>query len=70
MRLLERDEPLAALQRLRAEAAAEGRLVFLEGEAGVGKTSLLRAFRDALGGRDRVLLGSCDPLSTPPSCTA
>ena len=65
MRLLERDAPLAALERLRVEAATEGRLVFLEGEAGVGKTSLLRAFRESTGGEARALLGACDPLSTP-----
>jgi DNA-binding CsgD family transcriptional regulator len=66
MRLLERDEPLAELQRLLAETDTDGgRLVFVEGEAGVGKTSLLRAFRDALPPPVRVLLGSCDPLSTP-----
>ena len=66
MRLLERDSPLAALDGLRAEAMSQGgRLVFVEGEAGVGKTSLLRAFRDSLPDRTRCLLGSCDPLSTP-----
>ncbi len=66
MRLLERDEPLAELHRLRAEAADEGgRLVFVEGEAGVGKTSLLRAFRSSLPASTLALLGSCDPLSTP-----
>ena len=66
MRLLERDEPLAELHRLRAEAAAEGgRLVFVEGEAGVGKTSLLREFRESIRPPARALLGTCDPLSTP-----
>jgi DNA-binding CsgD family transcriptional regulator/tetratricopeptide (TPR) repeat protein len=66
MRLLERDEPLAELHRLRAEAAGgAGRLVFVEGEAGVGKTSLLRAFRESAPPPTRMLLGSCDPLSTP-----
>ena len=66
MRLLERDEPLAELHRLRAESTTEGgRLVFVEGEAGVGKTSLLRAFRDSLPASTLTLLGSCDPLSTP-----
>ncbi len=66
MRLLERDAALATLERLRAEAASEGgRLVFVEGEAGVGKTSLLRAFRAAVPEGVRTLLGSCDPLSTP-----
>ena len=66
MRLLERDAPLAELHRLRAEATTEGgRLVFVEGEAGVGKTSLLRAFRESLPPHTTTLFGSCDPLSTP-----
>ncbi len=66
MRLLERDAPLGTLHRLRAEVPADGgRLVFVEGEAGVGKTSLLDAFRSSIGAGGRVLLGSCDPLSTP-----
>ncbi len=66
MRLLERDEPLAILERARVASLAQGgRLVFVEGEAGVGKTSLLRAFRAAVPAGTRVLLGACDPLSTP-----
>ncbi len=66
MRLLERDAPLAALRTWLDEAAAgDGRLVFVEGEAGIGKTSLLGGFRAAVPEGTRVLLGSCDPLSTP-----
>ncbi|MCI0344642.1 MAG: AAA family ATPase, partial [Chloroflexi bacterium] len=66
MRLLERDAPLATLHGLRREAAANGgRLVFVEGEAGIGKTSLLTLFRSTVPEGVRVLLGSCDPLSTP-----
>ncbi|HEU0237174.1 MAG TPA: AAA family ATPase, partial [Candidatus Limnocylindrales bacterium] len=66
MRLLERDAPLATLDRLRTEAAsAGGRLVFLEGEAGIGKTSLIGAFRAGFPGDVTGLLGSCDSLSTP-----
>ena len=66
MRLLERDEPLAMLHRLRGEAVSEGgRLVFVEGEAGIGKSSLLRAFREAVPDSSTTLLGACDPLSTP-----
>ena len=39
MELLERDTFLAELERLLADAAAgRGRLVFVGGEAGVGKT--------------------------------
>ena len=66
MRLLERDEPLATLHRIRAEATAHGgRLVFVEGEAGVGKTSLLRELRATAPDTTRFLYGACDPLSTP-----
>ncbi len=43
--LIERDEPLAALARHLTEAAAgSGRFVVLRGEAGIGKTALLREF--------------------------
>ena len=66
MQLLERDAAMATLDRLRVEAAEQGgRLVFVEGEAGVGKTSLLRAFAAAAPPGTSVLIGSCDPLSTP-----
>ena len=58
--LLERDELLTAL----AAAVEEGgRLVFLGGEAGIGKTSLVRAFADRVD--CPVLLGSCESLATP-----
>jgi predicted ATPase len=66
MRLLERDEALASLERVRTEAATDGgRLVFVEGEAGIGKTSLLRAFRATVPASTTTLVGACDPLSTP-----
>jgi DNA-binding CsgD family transcriptional regulator/tetratricopeptide (TPR) repeat protein len=66
MPLLERDEALATLQALRDEATRDaGRLVFVEGEAGIGKTTLLGAFRAALPDGVLALVGSCDPLSTP-----
>jgi DNA-binding CsgD family transcriptional regulator/tetratricopeptide (TPR) repeat protein len=44
---------------------SSGRLAFVCGEAGVGKTLLLRRFCDEQGTSTRVLWGSCDPLSTP-----
>jgi DNA-binding CsgD family transcriptional regulator len=68
--MLERDRELGKLER-EFEAVGErgrGRLVLLAGEAGVGKTLLLRRFTDAgsRGGRGRVLWGACEPLLTPP----
>ena len=66
-RLLERSD---ALEKLSAELAAlsptaGGRVVVLAGEAGIGKTSLLRAFREVHQSRPRFLWGACDPLFTP-----
>lgn len=66
MKLLERDEHLAALARYLDESLVDGgRLVLVEGEAGIGKTSLLARFRASVPEGTRVLLGSCDNLSTP-----
>jgi DNA-binding CsgD family transcriptional regulator/tetratricopeptide (TPR) repeat protein len=66
MELLERASVLDALGSLLAEArAGSGRMALVGGEAGVGKTSLVRELcarqRHAAG----VLWGDCDPLSTP-----
>jgi predicted ATPase len=45
MELVERETQLAALgEHLDAAAAGEGRLVLVGGEAGVGKTMLIKAF--------------------------
>jgi DNA-binding CsgD family transcriptional regulator len=66
MALLERGALLAALDRLHADAGAgSGSLALLAGEAGVGKTSLARAFCDQREAGTRVLWGSCDALRTP-----
>lgn len=65
MELLEREELLGTLQRLRQRATAgDGTLLFIEGDAGIGKTSLLQTFsrqqHDA-----PVHWGGCDPLQVP-----
>jgi DNA-binding CsgD family transcriptional regulator/chloramphenicol 3-O-phosphotransferase len=65
MELLERESDLATLMSYAEEArTAEGRLVLLAGEAGVGKTALLEAFKDELP-NDTWAWGSCDGLFTP-----
>ena len=58
MQLLERDEALA---QLNAAANQGGRVVVVAGEAGIGKTTLVRAFAN---GRE-VLWGACDDLIVP-----
>jgi DNA-binding CsgD family transcriptional regulator/tetratricopeptide (TPR) repeat protein len=66
--LLERSEQLDAL-RSKLKAVTEtsrGRLVFVGGEAGVGKTALIRRFADELPRKIRLLAGACDALFTPP----
>lgn len=64
--LLEREAPLGNLAQCLAEAAAgRGSLVLVAGEAGSGKTSLVRAFTESQSATTVVLVGACDPLTTP-----
>jgi DNA-binding CsgD family transcriptional regulator len=64
--LLERADLLRTLTTQLAQAErGRGRLVLLHGEAGIGKTAVLRRFATLARGRARVLVGGCDPLSTP-----
>lgn len=64
MALLERDTQLrAAAGYLDAARAGHGRLVYLGGEAGIGKTTLLEHF--ARGAEARVAVGWCDGSATP-----
>ncbi|MCM8747808.1 AAA family ATPase [Thermomicrobiaceae bacterium CFH 74404] len=64
--LLERDAFLSELrQRLDAAASGPGHLVFVAGEAGVGKTALVTAFDRMVEREARLYHGACDPLSTP-----
>ena len=64
--LLERSDQLSELEEvLRGALTGHGRLVFIGGEAGAGKTALLRRFCDQRAGSARVLWGACDGLLTP-----
>jgi predicted ATPase/DNA-binding CsgD family transcriptional regulator len=64
--LLEREPLLASLSSYLDEAAAgRGRLVFVGGEAGSGKTSLVNQFASSVAEQVRVLRGACDGTSTP-----
>jgi len=65
--LLERSQPLFALGDALAAVvkSADGRLLFVAGEAGGGKTALLRRFCDEQRAAARILWGACDALFTP-----
>ena len=63
--ILERDDELgqlAAAARKAADGAGSVALVF--GEAGIGKSSLVKALPEVLPADVRVLLGECDDLAT------
>jgi DNA-binding CsgD family transcriptional regulator len=63
--LLERKTALETLAEFAGQArSGEGRLVLLEGEAGVGKSALLEHFTSGLAD-SRVLPGACDGMFTP-----
>ena len=65
MSLLEREHVLASLGEYLASAESrDGRLVFVAGEAGVGKSSLAEQFR-ADAPKARWAAGACDGLFTP-----
>ncbi|HEY7178680.1 MAG TPA: AAA family ATPase, partial [Gaiella sp.] len=65
--LLERDGELTRLaEQLDAvERSERGHVVLIRGEAGVGKTALIRALCDGRTGTAEVVRGACDPLFTP-----
>src|SRR3954453_9744144 len=66
MDLLERDAILGELHRLFSDAhEGRGSLLLLGGEAGAGKTTLVRHLSDDVRSQAHVLLGQCDNLSTP-----
>jgi DNA-binding CsgD family transcriptional regulator/tetratricopeptide (TPR) repeat protein len=65
--LLERQGELDALAALLDDVREQRRgwLVLVAGEAGVGKTALLRRFCDERRNSARILWGACDALFTP-----
>src|SRR5204862_4993310 len=66
-RLIERDAAQAALQTHLDDAlSGHGRFVVVRGEAGIGKTALLRSFlASAAADGVAILAGACDGVSTP-----
>src|SRR5690348_9608310 len=65
--LIERDVELRKLEQCleRVSTSGTGVVAFVGGEAGVGKTSLLRAFCARREPGSRVLQGACEPLLAP-----
>lgn len=65
--LLERSEQLRVLtdSLTAVSSAGQGRLVLLRGEAGVGKTAVVRRFCAAQRSPGRILWGACEALFTP-----
>ena len=64
--LLERTDALAQLDAdLEHARLGVGRVVLVAGEAGVGKTSLVRAFAERHDEEVRVVWGACEALFTP-----
>src|ERR1019366_2267370 len=65
--LLERAGALSCLHECSKDTVElrRGHVVLVSGEAGIGKTALLRQFRASLPRRFSVLWGTCDPLFTP-----
>jgi DNA-binding CsgD family transcriptional regulator len=64
--LLERDSQIADLRELLSKVRRGfGQIAVLFGEAGAGKTSLLKAFTDSIAEEARILRGACEDLPLP-----
>jgi len=66
MELIERDDFLVLLNNgFRKAALGEGHCFFISGEAGMGKTSLVKAFLKQVENKSIEYTGACDSLFTP-----
>jgi DNA-binding CsgD family transcriptional regulator/tetratricopeptide (TPR) repeat protein len=66
MELIERDEFLGLLQKhLKNVEEGDGHCVLISGEAGIGKTALVKAFCKQHEGECDIFQGACDDLFTP-----
>src|SRR6185312_11960057 len=65
MELLEREPYFSSLQSQFERTGDEGCCVFISGEAGIGKTSLVRHFCRRIGSKATIYSGTCDALFTP-----
>jgi len=63
--LLERSSLLDELSAMLAATAAAGHVVLVAGEAGIGKSALVKRFAERHAADARFLVGACDPLLTP-----
>jgi DNA-binding CsgD family transcriptional regulator len=64
--ILEREDDLARLLAVVSVAVdGGGALVLIPGEAGIGKTTLVRMLRTAVQGRASMVVVGCEPLSVP-----
>ena len=66
MELLEREKYLEELEKIFSSFSdANGFVVLISGEAGIGKTSLVDAFINKIEDKANILWGACDALFTP-----